>query len=60
MNYTIYKNNLLFLFTFDSKIKKINAGKNMKEKDAIIAFSDKGPVIVFLLNKKNYYLSRSK
>jgi hypothetical protein len=24
----------------------------MEEKDAIIAFNDKGPVIVFLLNKK--------
>ena len=42
----------MFLITFDSKIKKINTGKNMEEKDAIIAFNDKGPVIVFLLNKK--------
>ena len=36
----------------DSKIKKINTGKKMEENDAIIAFRDKGPVIVFFLNKK--------
>ena len=43
--------------TFDSKIKKRNTGKNMEENDAIIAFRDKGPVIVFFRNKKNYFLS---
>ena len=38
--------------TFDSKIKKRNTGKNMEANDAIIAFRDKGPVIVFFRNKK--------
>ena len=38
--------------TLDSKIKKRKTGKNMEENDAIIAFRDKGPVIVFFLNKK--------
>ena len=44
--------NYNILITFDSKIMKINTGKNIDEKLAIIAFSDKGPDIVILLNKK--------
>jgi hypothetical protein len=44
--------NYYILITFDSKIMKINTGKNIDEKLAIIAFSDKGPDIVILLNKK--------
>ena len=43
---------IIILITFDSKIMKINTGKNIDEKLAIIAFSDKGPDIVILLNKK--------
>jgi len=31
---------------------KIKTGKNMEENETIIALSDNGPVIVFLLNKK--------
>lgn len=31
---------------------KIKTGKNMEENEAIIAFRDNGPDIVFLLNKK--------
>ena len=31
---------------------KIKTGKNMEENEAIIALSDNGPVIVFILNKK--------
>ena len=48
---------LINIITFDSNIKNIRTGKNMEEKEAITAFNDKGPVIVLLLNKKNYYLS---
>ncbi len=43
---------LINIITFDSNIKNIRTGKNMEEKEAITAFNDKGPVIVFLLNKK--------
>ena len=35
----------------------MRTGTNMEENEAIIALSDKGPVIAFLLNKKNYNLS---
>ena len=38
--------------TFDSNIKNMRTRTNIEEKDAITALSDKGPVIVFLLNKK--------
>ena len=36
----------------DSNNKNMRTGTNMEENEAIIAFRDKGPVIVFFLNKK--------
>lgn len=36
----------------DSNNKNMRTGTNMEENEAIIALSDKGPVIAFLLNKK--------
>lgn len=52
-NYTIEINiKVIYLITFPLKHKKIKTGINNEEKVAIIAFTDKGPVIIFFPNKK--------
>ncbi len=52
-NYTIeINNNIIYLITFPLKHKKIKTGINNEKKVAIIAFIDKGPVIIFFPNKK--------